>query len=627
MTAPARPPLPRLAFRVGVVGHRWDRLPRSQAGAVRAALAGVLARVRTAVASHHPGGAYDPSRPPLLRLVTALAEGADRLGAAAALEDQDTPGQAPWQLDVVLPFAETAYRATFSDPDDAAEFDRLSARAAATLVMDGVPGRFDEFVAGGRAVVDHCDLLLAVWDQAPARGAGGTANQVAYAIREEVPVVVVDPASPEVPWLYDPARPADGRAAGLGGLEAVLAAQLQPPAGPDLRATYFAELPRAGFLGKAFRVTIEVNQRGVPPVLGWPLALARLARALLTPDFPGPFDTASRDQWLARWADPPTLGAARQQELVDRFARPFSWADRLASHYGHRYRSAFAVVFGLSWIAVLLAFVGTLTHGEGAAVIALATVEFGILLTISLVVFRGRRGRFHERWLDYRALAERLRHLTFLWPVARTGFLARRARRAWDAGPGGDWTGWLVGAVVREAGMPSGTLDAAALDQARRFLQQHELAGQVAYHHATATRLGAIEHRFHPQVEAAFAAALLAVAVHLGAILPWEAVGLARPVYPGWLVTALAFATIVLPAFGAARHGFLGQADVLGSSLRSAALAARLEEMSRRLDQLGAPGELESLPTGDLALEAARIMEGDLAGWRTVFRGKPLAHA
>lgn len=616
------PPLPRLAFRVGVVGHRWTRLPRAAAPEVREAMARVLRTVRAAVVAAQGTGYRDD--PPALRLVTALAEGADRLAAEAALHDVSEAGGPAYQLDLILPFNETAYRESFEHPAELPDFDRLGAMASRTLVMDGDPARYDAFVAGGRAVVDQSDLLVAVWDLGSADGAGGTANQVAYATREEVPIVVVDPSRPGLPWLYDPGLPDTGASGGLDGLPQAVHRLVAPPAVADLRTTYFAERQVRGHLGKAFRAVVAGNQAGVLPVLGWPGMLWGILADLARPDFREEYTTAARAEWLARWASPATLAPATLGRLADDLSAPFGWADRLATYYANRYRSSFTVIFGLSWMAVLFAFVGVQLHGTEGWGVAIAALEVAILALVFLVVARGRTGRFHERWLDYRALAERLRHLTFLWPVGRSSFLARHSRQSWDGDPVSDWTDWLVRAVVRDTGMPSGTVTAASLEGCRAFLRVHELETQAAYHEATAKALTAVEHRLHPQVELAFGVALVAAVAHLLPLLP---LGLGEWHYPGWLSVLLAFATIVLPAFGAARHGFLGQADVVGTSTRAAALAGRLRELQQRLDRLGPPEELESLPLGDLALEAARVMDADLATWRLVFRGKPLAPA
>ncbi len=48
-------------------------------------------------------------------------------------------------------------------------------------------------MAGSELLVGLVDEVLAVWDGRPARGYGGTADVVAYAIRTGVPVHVLWP--------------------------------------------------------------------------------------------------------------------------------------------------------------------------------------------------------------------------------------------------------------------------------------------------------------------------------------------------------------------------------------------------------------------------------------------------
>ena len=42
----------------------------------------------------------------------------------------------------------------------------------------------------GRYVVDHCDVLIALWDGMPSSGQGGTAEIVSYAKEQCRPVVI-----------------------------------------------------------------------------------------------------------------------------------------------------------------------------------------------------------------------------------------------------------------------------------------------------------------------------------------------------------------------------------------------------------------------------------------------------
>lgn len=59
-----------------------------------------------------------------------------------------------------------------------------------------LPGDEDEqraFLAAGQYVVDHSDALVAIWDEQPAGGIGGTADIVAYAQSCGRPIHLINP--------------------------------------------------------------------------------------------------------------------------------------------------------------------------------------------------------------------------------------------------------------------------------------------------------------------------------------------------------------------------------------------------------------------------------------------------
>ncbi|MEZ5100693.1 MAG: hypothetical protein R3C15_13015 [Thermoleophilia bacterium] len=107
-------------------------------------------------------------------LVEGLAIGADALVAQRAL------ARAGWSLDALLPLPLAEYAADFS-PDERSQLDALVARASRVAAVDGPRERPACYAAQGAAVVHASDLLLALWNGAPARGPGGTAEVVACA--------------------------------------------------------------------------------------------------------------------------------------------------------------------------------------------------------------------------------------------------------------------------------------------------------------------------------------------------------------------------------------------------------------------------------------------------------------
>ena len=59
-------------------------------------------------------------------------------------------------------------------------------------------GAPSDYLAAGCRVAALADLLLAVWDGEPARGRGGTADVVAFARRNLIPYVHLNPLTREI---------------------------------------------------------------------------------------------------------------------------------------------------------------------------------------------------------------------------------------------------------------------------------------------------------------------------------------------------------------------------------------------------------------------------------------------
>ena len=192
------PPSTPFVCVVGVTGHR-DLAPAG-IPAITKALSNILAAVRQQISSqlaHVSQGLFSPC-PPLLRCVSPLAEGADRIVAHQALEQG-------YQLQVPLPFWRTEYEEDFNGEPSKQEFRDLLGRATAVLELDGTrDAQDDAYLAVGRIVLEQSDLLLAVWDGAKAKGLGGTGQVVAEAQLRGIPVIVVAPSNPTVVRFVSP---------------------------------------------------------------------------------------------------------------------------------------------------------------------------------------------------------------------------------------------------------------------------------------------------------------------------------------------------------------------------------------------------------------------------------------
>jgi hypothetical protein len=151
-------------MRVGVTGHQQLDDPTAW-GWVARVMRDELARLT----------------PPIVG-VTSLAAGADQLLARLVLEADGT-------IHAVLPFADI--ERSFSAEDLPAY--RELVRQAKVEVLDTPGTDEDAYLAAGHKVVDESDILLAVWNGRPAKGKGGTADVVAYALRRGLPLIHIDP--------------------------------------------------------------------------------------------------------------------------------------------------------------------------------------------------------------------------------------------------------------------------------------------------------------------------------------------------------------------------------------------------------------------------------------------------
>ena len=175
-------PSPTPGLTAAIVGHRLNRI--TDPAAVQTRLEAILRTIELALDDL----AGDPA-PQRLRLISALAEGADQLAVSAA-----TAVGLGW--DAVLPFPVEDYERDFSPGAARDAFYGLLGLAGSVLVLDGqgVGAERDRaYDAAGKALLDNCDVLIAVWDGLPGRGRGGTHDVVEEAVRRAIPIITLAP--------------------------------------------------------------------------------------------------------------------------------------------------------------------------------------------------------------------------------------------------------------------------------------------------------------------------------------------------------------------------------------------------------------------------------------------------
>ena len=621
------PPRPYPAIRVGVVGHRLAALADggTDLPRLRTTLRTLLDRIQTTAhdtAAEHPGIFAGPAR---LRVISPLAEGTDQLVATEAL-------QLGYALHVPLPCPAATYSAAFqtSPPgggeDPRTAFASLLAQAQNVQILDDSPGATLDpaaYAAVGRTVLRHTDVLIAVWDGAPAAGPGGTGEVVDQARAWQLPVVRIDPRR-SGEWTFEPNTKASTRQSLEGTIQDLLRPPVAGVPGASARkgkratlsplAEYLATHPRPGIGG-----SFALATRWAAGIL-LPLPIVTLGRATIH---------RARIEWRALWQHTDPALAHPVSHGLEEF---YVWAEGLGNRYGTLHRDAATTPYLLAPFAVLLALLAhwgeTLIGGHAAA--AFGWTEVLVLLGIVALYQRAVAQRYHDRWIDYRSMAEEFRQLAFLWPLGRPLPAIELVGETEGEASQFAWVGWYVRAVVRELGLCPGSWTPAHLEKLRDVLANQFIGSQIAYHTRTAERFERVSTRLEQITVWTFICALVIGLLHVsvfGRDAPIETTlsYSASPIIKSsaWQVLAIlgAIMAIYLPALGAAVHGFLSQGDFRNLAHRSQRMCEHLSPLTAEV----AHARLHFEDLGVIAEKAAAVMRDEVVYWRVFVRLKPPA--
>jgi hypothetical protein len=320
---------------IGVTGHR-DAAPDPR---IDEQVRAVMARVRTeATKAGFPDVRFG--------VISALAEGPDQYVARAVLTERDA------LLAAVLPMPADDYRKSLADEASRVEFDRLLSLACDIREFEpgtAPSGRFsghrggpvelplrdgdgilgtDGYSAAGAAIIEHCDVLVAILDRTRPAKRGGTAAVVAQARQHRHAPVV---------YCIDP-------------------------------HTFDLEVDRRVIDVQGLRRTARLNKKWAGNGdLGWPAEIRRAAQA------PGVGVDAGVVEPLLSWATP-----------------MFSRADSLAVRLRWWERSARLLLFLGSAAAVTLAAIG-LTYAPDLSGLRIVELAVLVLVFGSVVLARRRR--------------------------------------------------------------------------------------------------------------------------------------------------------------------------------------------------------------------------------------------
>jgi hypothetical protein len=560
--------------------------------------------------------------PPRLKLLTSVAEGADQWVASEAQ-------LLGYELQVVLPFERNEYEKDFTDPAVLVEHRRQRGLATAVFELDGCRARSgDSYLAAGRVVLNQSDLLIAIWDGKESQGTGGTEQIVHEALQRGIPTLWVNWDSPADWHLKRSAwrllqQPIDVKG-DFRLLEQQVTELLLPPGAAhngdntterDSGESYFRDrCPSWTLLGGWWNFFRDLLRFHPSPLV------------IRVPDFV----PATQRDWKREWEGEP--GKERHHKLPDsviawierNYLPHYAWANQLSVYCANHYRSSFVLLYLLGALAVLLALIGTTVNAKHEAELGFISAEVVVICLIIGLTWYGRRRRWHERWIDYRTVAERLRLVRFscllggVWNQASVP-----SHLATYGNPAATWMHWHTRALERAAGLPNVAVNEEYLAACRELLMTTLIAGQERYHkERNIEGLGSVDHRLHKIGASLFLATLAACAFHLFVGLYREGFGeAAAVVWDRWLIFCAAF----LPALGAAMAAIRSQGEFHRIVQRSRAMLAELEQLGQAVANVPPrANELNSQLLQQVVEKTTRLMYNEVLDWRIVFQERPL---
>jgi len=326
-------------------------------------------------------------------LMSALAEGADRLVADVALE-------LGVGLTVLLPMPRELYVADFEQPASLEHFERLCARADDVFELPLVAGaeqskiaargaqRSLQYAQAGVFLCAHCHVLLALWDGKSTDQIGGTSQVVRFHHDDVMLGYTPSGAQSRLVLTEDESDLVYHIVCSRDRTDGAPAEGLEP--GDAWWFTTDDEHPRVKEMPPRHRQVFERSSEFNRDVAEHARQIETESWSLLTPEQTATMDPGLRD-----------------------INEVFMAADWLAIHYQKRR----LFVLRLTHVFVLLMGLAYVSYTDYSSKRWLIFVLLGLMVVAAIVSHVAAKRTWHRRYLDYRALAEGLR-IQFYWAAA-----------------------------------------------------------------------------------------------------------------------------------------------------------------------------------------------------------------
>ncbi len=462
------------------------------------------------------------------KVISSLAKGTDRIVASSAINKLNA------SLEVILPFTADDYRKDFKTKADLEEFNELFKKAENNLILQNISfqkynSREEGYEHAGSEVADSCEILIAVWDGKPARGRGGTAEIIKYACSVNRLVIWVNAFDPgKIPVLItDIQNGTEDQYKDRSGH--IVVSSIPFPKLPAIWSSRYLQVAEYN-RDRAFR------KNGFDEIFNRNLDKIEKAR----------LESGLEIDYIY-----PLLNA-----ILPHYAR----ADYLAISYQNLHIRSATWLYRLASIAVAVAVFQTLYFPSQTAWVILEILALlGAVVWFRFSIVQ----RWHEKWLNYRHLAERIRILLYhslagQQPLAQT---VQSQQLPFYPGTGG----WVLNVFDRiRQDTPTVSFPREKIVEVKKFILSGWITDQAIYHGTNATSKNNMTRKEQLVIGAMLVITLTAATLHLFKVVH-------NPLLEDFIIALV----IILPAFAAAQHAI----GVIHDYERIATRSARMREI------------------------------------------------
>jgi hypothetical protein len=322
------------------------------------------------------------------------------------------------------------------------------------------------------------------------------------------------------------------------------------------------------------------------------------------------------------------LAEMNQSKTCHHLYALFMRADQLAIRYANAHRSSFILIYCLGAFALINAALAIGFSEIGWLALSSALAEFIALIAIFFIYRNDHKKHYHIKWLEYRSLAEILRlspHLNSMGMSFSTEGLERHKLSQQDSIASAHSVGrtWLViysETIKRWLSTSEIKIEQQSLKQAKCFLTDKLLAGQINYHFKNSHKMHIAGHSLGHFSFVLFVLAFLFVS---GKLLTKALAATSVNLDPEMLHHIghyLGFLAAVCPMLGSAAFAIRNHAEFDISSQRSQTMLKKLTLQMESFNQLDIPICYTELQQNCQSM--ALSMQSETADWLEIYEVK-----